>query len=258
MTAIGQDTLGTRQTLSVGGKDYAIYSLKKAAEKLGDVSRLPFSMKVLLENLLRFEDGGFTVSTDDIKALVDWQKKPTESSSEIQYRPARVLLQDFTGVPCVVDLAAMRDAIAKLGGDTSKINPLVPVNLVIDHSVMVDEFGHPKAFEQNVEIEYQRNMERYDFLKWGSKSLANFYAVPPGTGICHQVNLENIAQAVWTSEMPAARPSPTPTPASARTATPRWSTASACSAGASAASRRKRRCSASRFPCSSPKSSASS
>jgi aconitate hydratase len=200
MTAIGQDTLGTRQTLSVGGKDYAIYSLKKAAEKLGDVSRLPFSMKVLLENLLRFEDGGFTVSTDDIKALVDWQKKPTESSSEIQYRPARVLLQDFTGVPCVVDLAAMRDAIAKLGGDTSKINPLVPVNLVIDHSVMVDEFGHPKAFEQNVEIEYQRNMERYDFLKWGSKSLANFYAVPPGTGICHQVNLENIAQAVWTSE----------------------------------------------------------
>jgi len=200
MTAIGQDTLGTRQTLSVGGKDYAIYSLKKAAEKLGDVSRLPFSMKVLLENLLRFEDGGFTVSTDDIKALVDWQKKPTESSSEIQYRPARVLLQDFTGVPCVVDLAAMRDAIAKLGGDTSKINPLVPVNLVIDHSVMVDEFGHPKAFEQNVEIEYQRNMERYDFLKWGSKSLANFYAVPPGTGICHQVNLENIAQAVWTSK----------------------------------------------------------
>jgi aconitate hydratase len=157
-------------------------------------------MKVLLENLLRFEDGGFTVSTDDIKALVDWQKKPTESSSEIQYRPARVLLQDFTGVPCVVDLAAMRDAIAKLGGDTSKINPLVPVNLVIDHSVMVDEFGHPKAFEQNVEIEYQRNMERYDFLKWGSKSLANFYAVPPGTGICHQVNLENIAQAVWTSK----------------------------------------------------------
>ncbi len=199
MTAIGQDSLATRQTLSVGGKNYAIYSLKKAAEKLGDVSRLPFSMKVLLENLLRFEDGGFTVSTSDIQAVVDWQKNPTESSNEIQYRPARVLLQDFTGVPCVVDLAAMRDAIAKLGGDTSKINPLVPVNLVIDHSVMVDEFGHPKAFEQNVEIEYQRNMERYDFLKWGSKSLANFYAVPPGTGICHQVNLENIAQTVWTS-----------------------------------------------------------
>ncbi|MBK8375779.1 MAG: aconitate hydratase AcnA [Sphingomonadales bacterium] len=199
MTAVGQDSLGTRSTLNVGGKSYAYYSLKKAAAKLGDVSRLPFSMKVLLENLLRFEDGGFTVSTADAQALVDWQKNPSESQNEIQYRPARVLLQDFTGVPCVVDLAAMRDAIAKLGGDTSKINPLVPVHLVIDHSVMVDEFGHPKAFEQNVEIEYYRNGERYDFLKWGSKSLDNFKAVPPGTGICHQVNLEHIAQAVWTS-----------------------------------------------------------
>ncbi|WP_309623708.1 aconitate hydratase AcnA [Novosphingobium sp.] len=199
MTQVGQDTLGTRSTLTVGGKDYAYYSLSKAAAKLGDISRLPFSMKVLLENLLRFEDGGFTVSTADVQAVVDWQNNPTESTSEIQYRPARVLLQDFTGVPCVVDLAAMRDAIAALGGDTSKINPLVPVNLVIDHSVMVDEFGHAKAFEENVEIEYHRNMERYDFLKWGSKSLANFYAVPPGTGICHQVNLENIAQTVWTS-----------------------------------------------------------
>jgi len=200
MTQVGQDTLGTRSTLTVGGKDYAYYSLKKAAAKLGDVSRLPFSMKVLLENLLRFEDGGFTVSTDHVQAVIDWQKNPKESTEEIQYRPARVLLQDFTGVPCVVDLAAMRDAIAKLGGDTSKINPLVPVNLVIDHSVMVDEFGHPKAFQENVEIEYHRNMERYDFLKWGSKSLNNFYAVPPGTGICHQVNLENIAKAVWTSQ----------------------------------------------------------
>jgi aconitate hydratase len=198
MTTTGQDTLGTRSTLDVGGKKYAYYSLDKAAAKLGDVSRLPFSMKVLLENLLRFEDGGFTVSTDDVKALVDWQKDP-HSNQEIQYRPARVLLQDFTGVPCVVDLAAMRDAIATLGGDTTKINPLVPVHLVIDHSVMVDEFGHPKAFEQNVEIEYYRNGERYDFLKWGSKSLDNFKAVPPGTGICHQVNLEHIAQAVWSS-----------------------------------------------------------
>ncbi|MCA0209604.1 MAG: aconitate hydratase AcnA [Proteobacteria bacterium] len=199
MTTTGNDTLGTRSTLSVGGKNYAYYSLDKAAAKLGDVSRLPFSMKVLLENLLRFEDGGFTVSKDDVQALVDWQKDP-HSNREIQYRPARVLLQDFTGVPCVVDLAAMRDAIAKLGGDTTKINPLVPVHLVIDHSVMVDEFGHPKAFEQNVEIEYYRNGERYDFLKWGSKSLSNFKAVPPGTGICHQVNLEHIAQAVWSSE----------------------------------------------------------
>jgi aconitate hydratase len=198
MTATGQDSLGVRSTLNVGGKSYEYFSIAKAAEKLGDVSRLPFSMKVLLENLLRFEDGGFTVGVDHIQALVDWQKNPT-SDTEIQYRPARVLLQDFTGVPCVVDLAAMRDAIATLGGDTSKINPLVPVHLVIDHSVMVDEFGHPKAFEQNVEIEYYRNGERYDFLKWGSKSLANFKAVPPGTGICHQVNLEHIAQAVWTS-----------------------------------------------------------
>ncbi|WP_188237640.1 aconitate hydratase AcnA [Sphingopyxis sp. LK2115] len=199
MTTTGNDTLGTRSTLNVGNKEYAYYSLDKAAAKLGDVSRLPFSMKVLLENLLRFEDGGFTVSTDDVQAIVDWQKDP-RSAREIQYRPARVLLQDFTGVPCVVDLAAMRDAIARLGGDTSKINPLVPVHLVIDHSVMVDEFGHPKAFEQNVEIEYYRNGERYDFLKWGSKSLSNFKAVPPGTGICHQVNLEHIAQAVWSSE----------------------------------------------------------
>jgi aconitate hydratase len=198
MTAVGHDTLGTRATMEVGGKSIAYYSLAKAAEKLGDISRLPFSMKVLLENMLRFEDGGFTVSVADAQAIVDWQKKPS-SDAEIQYRPARVLLQDFTGVPCVVDLAAMRDAIAKLGGDTTKINPLVPVHLVIDHSVMVDEFGHPKAFEQNVEIEYYRNGERYDFLKWGSKSLDNFKAVPPGTGICHQVNLENIAQAVWTS-----------------------------------------------------------
>jgi len=198
MTAVGHDTLGTRATMEVGGKPIAYYSLAKAAEKLGDISRLPFSMKVLLENMLRFEDGGFTVAVADAQAIVDWQKNPS-SDAEIQYRPARVLLQDFTGVPCVVDLAAMRDAIAKLGGDTSKINPLVPVHLVIDHSVMVDEFGHPKAFEQNVEIEYYRNGERYDFLKWGSKSLDNFKAVPPGTGICHQVNLENIAQAVWTS-----------------------------------------------------------
>ncbi|KHL24354.1 aconitate hydratase [Croceibacterium mercuriale] len=199
MTQVGKNSLDTRSTLAVGDKSYAYYSFAKASEKIGDISRLPFSMKVLLENLLRFEDAGFTVSVGDIQAIADWQKNPT-TGKEIQYRPARVLLQDFTGVPCVVDLAAMRDAIVKLGGDTSKINPQVPVNLVIDHSVMVDEFGHPRAFEQNMEIEYERNMERYDFLKWGSKSLDNFYAVPPGTGICHQVNLENIAKTVWSSE----------------------------------------------------------
>ena len=198
MTQVGSNTLGTRSTMNVGGKDYAYYSISKASEVVGDVSKLPFSMKVLLENMLRFEDEGFTVGKEHVQAIADWLKNPTVGE-EIQYRPARVLLQDFTGVPCVVDLAAMRDAISKLGGDTAKINPLVPVNLVIDHSVMVDEFGHPKAFEKNMELEYARNAERYDFLKWGAKSLQNFYAVPPGTGICHQVNLENIAQGIWSS-----------------------------------------------------------
>jgi len=201
MTAIGKDTLATRSTLDVNGKTYAYYSLAKAAEQLGDVSKLPISMKVLLENLLRFEDEGFTVGKEHIQAIVDWQANPV-TGGEIQYRPARVLLQDFTGVPCVVDLAAMRDAIKKLGGDTAKINPQVPVNLVIDHSVMVDEFGHPKAMEANMALEYERNAERYDFLKWGSKSFQNFSAVPPGTGICHQVNLEHIAQGIWSSEGP--------------------------------------------------------
>ncbi|MEM7665126.1 MAG: aconitate hydratase AcnA [Pseudomonadota bacterium] len=201
MTAIGKDTLATRSTLTVNGKDYAYYSLAKAAEQLGDVSKLPNSMKVLLENMLRFEDDGFTVGREHAQAIVDWQKNPV-TGNEIQYRPARVLLQDFTGVPCVVDLAAMRDAIKELGGDTQKINPQVPVNLVIDHSVMVDEFGHPKAMEANMALEYERNAERYDFLKWGSKSFENFSAVPPGTGICHQVNLEHIAQGIWSSEDP--------------------------------------------------------
>jgi len=198
MTAIGQDSLGTIDTLDAGGTTYRYFSIAKAAAKLGDVSRLPFSMKVLLENLLRFEDGK-TVTTEDIQAVIDWQANPKAPEREIQYRPARVLMQDFTGVPCVVDLAAMRDAITRLGGDAAKINPQVPVHLVIDHSVMVDEFGTPKAFEDNVELEYQRNNERYEFLKWGSKALDNFKVVPPGTGICHQVNLENIAQAVWSS-----------------------------------------------------------
>ena len=198
MTATGNDSLATRSSLDVNGQTYAYYSLAKAAEQLGDVSRLPISMKVLLENLLRFEDGGFTVGREHIEAVVDWQNNPV-TGNEIQYRPARVLLQDFTGVPCVVDLAAMRDAIKKLGGDTDKINPQVPVNLVIDHSVMVDEFGHPHAMEANMALEYERNAERYDFLKWGSKSFENFSAVPPGTGICHQVNLEHIAKGIWSS-----------------------------------------------------------
>src|SRR6476469_244314 len=196
MIPTGQDSLSTRSALTVGPKTYAYYSLAKAATQLGDISRLPFSMKVLLENLLRFEDG-VTVTRDDLQCLVDWQKD-LRISREIQYRPARVLMQDFTGVPAVVDLAAMRDAMKNLGGDAQKINPLVPVHLVIDHSVMVDEFGNPQAFGRNVELEYQRNGERYEFLKWGSKAFDNFQVVPPGTGICHQVNLEHIAQCVWT------------------------------------------------------------
>jgi aconitate hydratase len=202
MTSVGHDSLNTRSQLQVGSRSYAYYSLAKAAAQLGDVSRLPFSMKVLLENLLRFEDG-VTVSRDDVQALVDWVKNPAGPAREIQYRPARVLMQDFTGVPAVVDLAAMRDAMAKLGGDPARINPLVPVHLVIDHSVMVDEFGTPRAFEKNVELEYARNMERYQFLKWGSAAFDNFKVVPPGTGICHQVNLEHIARSVWSSADPS-------------------------------------------------------
>src|SRR3954451_1485269 len=196
MIPTGQDSLRTRSTLNVDGKTYAYYSLTKAAGTLGDVSRLPFSMKVLLENLLRFEDG-ITVTRDDLQAMADWLKE-RRINREIQYRPSRVLMQDFTGVPAVVDLAAMRDAMVQLGGDPQKINPLVPVHLIIDHSVMVDEFGNPRAFEKNVQFEYERNGERYEFLKWGSRAFDNFKVVPPGTGICHQVNLEHIGQCVWT------------------------------------------------------------
>ena len=212
------------------------------------ISKLPHSMKVVLENLLRFEDG-VTVTKADIMAIAQWLGTRT-SEHEISYRPARVLMQDFTGVPAVVDLAAMRDATKALGADPQKINPLVPVDLVIDHSVMVDSFGTPLSFQQNVELEYERNGERYEFLRWGQKAFDNFRVVPPGTGICHQVNLEYLAQTVWTEGRPRpARPSPIPTRWSAPTATPPWSTASPCSAGASAASRPRRPCSASRSPC---------
>jgi aconitate hydratase len=198
MIPTGQDSLHTRSTLEAEGKTYTYFSIKKAAGQLGDVSRLPYSMKVLLENLLRFEDG-VTVTRDDLQAMADWLKE-RRINREIQYRPARVLMQDFTGVPAVVDLAAMRDAMRSLGGDPQKINPLVPVHLVIDHSVMVDEFGNPRAFEKNVEFEYERNSERYEFLKWGSQAFDNFKVVPPGTGICHQVNLEHVSEVVWIGE----------------------------------------------------------
>ena len=194
------DSFKSRKTLQVGAKTYAYYSLEAAAQNgLGDVSRLPVSLKVLLENLLRFEDGK-TVTQADIKAFAGWLKDKGSAEVEIAYRPARVLMQDFTGVPAVVDLAAMRDAAAKLGADPKAINPLVPVDLVIDHSVMVDHFGKADSARQNVKREYERNMERYEFLKWGQTAFDNFRVVPPGTGICHQVNLEYLAQTVWTKE----------------------------------------------------------
>ncbi|CAK0741745.1 aconitate hydratase 1 [Azospirillaceae bacterium] len=196
-TFTGHDSLKTRRSLEVGGKSYDYFSLKAAEEAgLGDLSRLPFSLKVLLENLLRFEDGR-TVSVDDVKAIATWLKDRA-SDREIAYRPARVLMQDFTGVPAVADLAAMREAMVKVGGDPQKINPLSPCDLVIDHSVMVDHFGSPEAFDLNVKLEFERNGERYAFLRWGQKAFDNFRVVPPGTGICHQVNTEYLAQVVWT------------------------------------------------------------
>jgi aconitate hydratase len=190
------DSFKCRRTLKVGKKTYDYYSLPIAEKNgLAGISTLPFSMKVLLENLIRYEDGR-TVKKEDIKAIADWAKK-RRSDREIAFRPARVLMQDFTGVPAVVDLAAMRDAMKSLGGDPKKINPLVPVDLVIDHSVIVDHFGTPRAFKQNVELEYKRNLERYRFLKWGQQAFDNFRVVPPGTGICHQVNLEYLSRTIW-------------------------------------------------------------
>ena len=198
MRVCGQDTLEVRRSLDVDGEHYDYFSLPEAAKQLGDLSRLPFSLKVLVENLLRFEDGS-TVTVDHLKAAAAWLKE-RRSDQEIAYRPARVLMQDFTGVPAVVDLAAMREAMVELGGDPAKINPLSPCDLVIDHSVQVDSFGGPGSFERNVELEYQRNGERYAFLRWGQGAFSNFRVVPPGTGICHQVNLENLSQVVWTAK----------------------------------------------------------
>ena len=195
---VGHDTAKTRRTLEIGSQKLAFYSIPAAQEAgLGDFSRLPAALKVVLENMLRFEDGK-TVSVEDIKAFAQWGINGGKNPVEIAYRPARVLMQDFTGVPAVVDLAAMRDGIVALGGDPEKINPLNPVDLVIDHSVMIDEFGTPRAFKMNVDREYERNMERYTFLKWGQSAFNNFRVVPPGTGICHQVNLEYLSQTVWT------------------------------------------------------------
>ena len=199
MPAIGIDSLGTRRTLEVAGERYDYFSLAAAADAgLGDVARLPYSLKVLFENLLRCEDGR-TVTAEDIRALAEWPREG-RANREIAFRPARVLMQDFTGVPAVVDLAAMRQAVADRGTDPKVINPLSPVDLVIDHSVMVDSFGHADSFNRNVEMEFRRNGERYAFLRWGQTAFDNFRVVPPGTGICHQVNLESLAQTVWTAK----------------------------------------------------------
>ncbi|GGG19795.1 aconitate hydratase [Caldovatus sediminis] len=199
MRMIGQDSLKTRRTLTVDGKEYHYFSLPEAGRALGaDLSRLPHSLKVLLENVLRFEDGrSYTV--DDARAIAGWLDG-AHSEKEVPFRPARILMQDFTGVPGVVDLAAMRDGIVRLGGDPRRVNPLVPVDLVIDHSVMVDVNARPDALKRNVDIEFERNRERYEFLRWGQSAFDNFRVVPPGTGICHQVNLEFLAQVVWTSQ----------------------------------------------------------
>ena len=199
MTMTGQDTLKTRKTLTAGGKTYAYYSVPAAAEGLNeDVSRLPVSLKILLENVLRFENGG-TYTVDDARAIAEWAKTGS-STREVPFRPARILMQDFTGVPAVVDLAAMRDGISTLGGSPEQVNPLIPVDLVIDHSVMVDFSGSKDALHKNVDAEFSRNNERYTFLRWGQTAFKNFRVVPPGTGICHQVNVEYLAETVWTSE----------------------------------------------------------
>ena len=199
MKSIGQDSLKTAKTLTVGSKTYTYFSIPEAAKSIGDVSRLPVSLKVLLENVLRFEDGqAYTV--EDAKSVAGWLAKAS-STKEVPFKPSRILMQDFTGVPAVVDLAAMRDGILSLGGKPAKVNPLVPVDLVIDHSVMVDFSASRESLKKNVDIEFERNGERYSFLRWGQMAFDNFRVVPPGTGICHQVNLEYLAQAVWTADL---------------------------------------------------------
>ena len=199
------NSFDSRSTLSVGGKAYTIYKLAAVEKEFSQAKKLPYSLKILLENLLRNEGVSLAVRKADVEALARWQPKD-EPTVEIAFTPARVLMQDFTGVPCVVDLAAMRDAMKSLGGDPSKINPLVPVELVIDHSVQVDEYGTGKAFADNVKLEYERNDERYTFLRWGKEAFNNFKVVPPGTGICHQVNLEYLARSVFVDDHGIAYP----------------------------------------------------
>ena len=199
MAKFGQDSLGTKKKIICDKTAYSYFSLQEAQKHFSGLERLPYSLKILLENLLRFENG-HTIRIEDIKAFHEWLKNKT-SSQEIAFQPARVLMQDFTGVPAIVDLAAMREAFRDFGGDPQKINPLVPVDLVIDHSVMVDSYANKSAFQENVSLEYQRNKERYAFLRWGQEAFNNFRVVPPGTGICHQVNLEYLAQVVWREDI---------------------------------------------------------
>jgi aconitate hydratase len=199
MSSETSNSFASRATLTSGNKSYTIFRLPALTEKGFDLSRLPFSLKILLENLLRREDG-VNVTAGDICFLANWDPK-AEPSREIAYMPARVLMQDFTGVPAIVDLAAMRDAIKTLGGDPNRVNPLIPAELVIDHSVQVDEFGSAGSLAANTLLEFQRNRERYAFLKWGQTAFRNFSAVPPGMGICHQVNLEYLARVVFTTEI---------------------------------------------------------
>src|SRR5579884_249648 len=202
---MSKDSFGTRSTLSVGGKDYTIHSLKKLAGAGFDLERMPFSIKIMLENLLRREDG-LVVIPAHIEALARWTTTRGQDGGEISFMPAKVLLQDFTGVPVVADLAAMRDAIRRLGGDPARINPLQPADLVIDHSVQVDAFGTAQAFAINAELEFERNQERYQFLRWGQRAFNNFRVVPPDTGIVHQVNLEYLAPVVFASKAGEAYP----------------------------------------------------
>ncbi len=217
MSSDAKNSFQSKAVLKSGDRSHTIYRLPALAAKGFNLSRLPFSLKILLENLLRREDG-INVTAADIEFLANWDSK-AEPSREIAYMPARVLMQDFTGVPAVVDLAAMRDAIKTLGGNPERVNPLAPAELVIDHSVQVDEYGTPDAYAANSLLEFQRNRERYAFLKWGQSAFRNFSAVPPGMGICHQVNLEYLARVVFTTEITAKRPR-IPTQSSALTRTP--------------------------------------
>lgn len=238
--AESKNSFNAKKTLEVGDKSYDYFAL----DAVEGMEKLPYSLKVLGENLLRTEDGK-NVTADHINAIANWDPS-AEPSVEIQFTPARVLMQDFTGVPCVVDLATMREAVSTLGGSPDQVNPLNPAEMVIDHSVIIEAFGSENALDKNVEIEYQRNEERYQFLRWGAENFSNFRVVPPGTGIVHQVNIEYLSASSSTT-----RALPTRTPASAPTPTPPWKTAWASWAGVSAASRLRLQCWASRSPCSS-------